>query len=112
MRKSIVMLLCIASPALAQLNRTAVSVQGSDLNTCAVSSPCRSFAAAYLQTNSGGEIVALDSGGFGTLNIYKSLKIIAAPGAYAGVAVPGGNGFWVAAGAADQGVGCGLAFHA
>jgi hypothetical protein len=113
MHKSLLVLFCIASPALAQLSRTAVSVSGSDLNTCAVSSPCRSFAAAYLQTTSGGEIVALDSGGYGTLNIYKSVMVVAAPGVYAGVTVPGGaNGFWIAAGTSDKVIVRGVTFNA
>jgi hypothetical protein len=102
-RRSVLILFLIASPALAQLNRSAVSVSGSDTNSCAVNSPCRSFAAAFAQTNSGGEIIALDSGGYGTLTINKSVKVVAAPGVYAGITVPGGgNGIYVAAGASDK----------
>src|SRR5882672_4162314 len=102
-RRSVLILILIASPALAQLNRSAVSVKGSDTNSCAVNSPCRSFTAALAQTNPGGEIIALDSGGYGTLTINQSVKVVAPPGVYAGITVPGGGyGIWVAAGANDR----------
>lgn len=99
MRKILILtVVLIATSATAQLNRTAVSVQGSDLNTCAVASPCRNFAAALQQTNPGGEIIALDSGGFGTVTVERSVTIAAAPGAYAGITVPaGGIGVWILA---------------
>jgi hypothetical protein len=91
-------LILFATSAFAQLNRTAVSVQGSDLNTCAVAFPCRNFAAALMQTNAGGEIIALDSGGFGTVTVNRSVTIAAAPGVYAGITVPSGAiGVWVLA---------------
>lgn len=92
----------LALPVHAQLNRTAVSVQGSDLNTCAVNSPCRNFSAAHAQTNPGGEIVVLDSGGFGTFTINKAISVVAAPGVYAGITVPSSHGISVSVGATDE----------
>jgi len=75
--------------------RTHVSNAGSDANTafsCDFAHPCRTFAAALAQTTPGGEILAVDSGGFGKLVIDRSVAIIAAPGAFAGIGVgAGGN---------------------
>jgi hypothetical protein len=82
----------IATPAQAQLNRTAVSVAGSDANDCAPATPCRSFARAMSQTNATGEILVLDSGGYGAVTIDRSVSILAAPGVYAGITAPSGNG--------------------
>jgi hypothetical protein len=88
---SLLIIAFIAVPAFAQLSRTAVSVQGNDLNSCAVAAPCRTLAVALGQTNAGGEIIVLDSGGFGTVAIYKSVSVIAAPGAYAGITMTAGG---------------------
>jgi hypothetical protein len=71
----------LASPALASAARTFVSGGGSDGNTganCPQGSPCRSFSAAYSVTSSGGEIIALDSAGYGTLTITGPVSIVGA----------------------------------
>jgi hypothetical protein len=81
-----------ALPAHAQLNRTAVSVVGNDANNCAPATPCRSFARAMSQTNANGEIIVLDSAGYGAFTIDRSVTIQAAPGIYAGVTAASGNG--------------------
>ena len=86
-------------PAAAQVQRSFVASYGSDANTatnCGFSAPCRGFAAAQGVTNSNGEIVAIDSAGFGPLTITKSISVVAAPGAYAGISVAGGNAVTVA----------------
>jgi len=80
----------------AQLNRTAVSFTGDDLNNCAPATPCRSFARAMSQTNASGEILVLDSAGYGPFTIDRSVTIQAAPGVYAGVTAPSGNGITLA----------------
>jgi hypothetical protein len=74
--------------ARAQLNRAAVSVKGLDTNPCTPASPCRSFGQALSQTNAGGEIIAIDSGGYGPVAIDRSVSLEAAPGIYAGITVP------------------------
>ena len=48
--------------------RTFVASTGDDGDPCSLSLPCRSFAAAILQTNAGGEVVVLDSGGYGRID--------------------------------------------
>jgi hypothetical protein len=92
-------LLC--SAALAQNNRSAVSVNGSDANPCTTIAPCRSFTAALAHTNAGGEVIAFDSGGYGSFTIGKSVSVIGAPGIHAALTVTSGNGIEVAAGASD-----------
>jgi len=74
-----------APPALAGVGRTFVAHDGLDGNTatnCAETSPCQTFAAAYTVTNPGGEIVALDSAGYGPLTITNSVSIIAVQRAF------------------------------
>ena len=59
----------------AQATRTWVSGIGDDQNSCSRSQPCRTFAGALSKTNSGGEITAIDAGGFGTVIITKAITI-------------------------------------
>jgi hypothetical protein len=59
--------------------------------SCSVTSPCRSFASAIDSTNPGGEVIVLDSAGYGPVSIHRSVSIIAPPGVYAGVTVPAGG---------------------
>jgi hypothetical protein len=84
-----------ASDAAAQSQRTFVSPYGSDANTCALAVPCRTFARAITQTLANGEIVALESGGFGSVDIPQSVSIIAPDGVYAGVTVAAAPGYGV-----------------
>jgi hypothetical protein len=67
------------------LQRTFVSANGNDANSCALTAPCRGFARAMSQTSAGGEIVVLDSAGYGAFTIDRSVSVIAPPGVYAGI---------------------------
>jgi hypothetical protein len=78
-----------ASPA---AQRTFVASTGLDANPCSISAPCRSFCAAVAHTDINGEIIVLDSAGYGAVTITKSVSIIAPPGVYAGISVFSGNG--------------------
>src|SRR6266550_2384921 len=82
----------LAAPASAQNNRSAVSINGSDLNPCTPASPCRSFTTALAHTNSGGEVIALDSGGYGPFSVTQDVTVAGAPGVYAALTVSSGNG--------------------
>jgi hypothetical protein len=98
--------LLYAAPAQAQFvsaNRTFVSGTGSDSNPCTNTQPCRSFAGAQLLTNPGGEIIALDPGGYGAVTITKSLSIINNGVGEVGITVAGGStsAITVSAGASD-----------
>jgi hypothetical protein len=81
----------VACPAVGA-PRTFVASYGVDSNPCVVTAPCRTFTAALALTSVGGEIVALDSAGYGTVVIGQSVSIVSAPGAYAGISVFSGNG--------------------
>lgn len=64
-----------ATTANAQATRTWVSGVGDDVNPCSRTAPCKTFAGAISKTATGGEISVLDPGGFGTLNITKSITV-------------------------------------
>ena len=81
--------------ALATAQRTFVASTGVDTNTCSITSPCRGFAAAVAQTTSGGEVIVLDSAGYGPVSITKSISLIAPVGVYAGVTVFAGDGITI-----------------
>lgn len=71
--------------------RAFVSSHGSDANVCSLALPCRGFAAAIAQTISGGEVVVLDSAGYGAVTINQSVTISAPTGVYAGISVLNGQ---------------------
>ena len=85
----------------AQATRTWVSGVGDDANPCSRTAPCKTFAGAISKTAPGGEIDALDPGGFGALTITKSITLDGGGGQVASVLVAGTNGIVVAASATD-----------
>jgi hypothetical protein len=89
----------VSTSAFALAQRTFVSTTGSDAAACSLVAPCRSFAAALAQTATGGEVIVLDSGGYGAVSISKDVSIIAPRGVYAGITVsatsPNATGFTV-----------------
>jgi len=68
-------ILTVSSGVQAQATRTWVSGVGDDVNPCSRTAPCKTFAGAISKTAAGGEIDALDPGGFGALTITKSITI-------------------------------------
>jgi hypothetical protein len=83
------------------IHRTFVSTSGSDSNPGTEASPCRSFQAALAETTPGGEVVALDSGDYEPFFIDKAVTVAAAPGVYAAISVPSGDGIYIRAGGSD-----------
>jgi hypothetical protein len=70
-----------AAPANAQTAiRTYVSITGNDTNPCSLTAPCRHFQAAANATAAGGEVDALDPGGYGSLIISQPLPFRARAG--------------------------------
>jgi Right handed beta helix region len=73
------------------VQRTHVSaVIGDDANTatgCTPVAPCRTFQAAMGVTDVNGEVVVLDSGGYGEVVVNQSVSLIAPPGVFGGIAV-------------------------
>jgi hypothetical protein len=100
LRLSFVTVLFIGSaPALgATAQRTFVASTGNDAHPCTLPSPCRGFSAAIAQTSPGGEVIVLDSAGYGPATIAKPVSIVAPAGIYAGVTVTGLGGLTVNAG--------------
>jgi len=93
-----VLLLALLAPATAlatTAQRTFVASNGSDVHPCSLSQPCRSFAAAIAKTSSDGEVIVLDSAGYGPVTITQSVSITAPAGIYAGVTVTSGEGIAV-----------------
>jgi hypothetical protein len=84
----------------AQATRTWVSGVGDDANPCSRTAPCKTFAGAISKTAAGGEINALDPGGYGAVTITKAITIDGG-GTLASVLNSGTNGIIVAAGAGD-----------
>jgi hypothetical protein len=90
----IVSALCVlgASVPVSAAQRTFVSGSGVDSNPCTLTLPCRSFATAIGQTASGGEVIVLDSAGYGPVAITQSVSIIAPAGLYGGISILPGIG--------------------
>jgi hypothetical protein len=87
-------------PAHAQATRTWISGVGDDANPCSRTAPCKTFAGAISKTSTGGEIDALDPGGFGALTITKSITLDGGGGQVASVLTTGTPGITInAAGA-------------
>jgi hypothetical protein len=80
----VLVLSAIASAASAQ-QRVFVSVLGNDMNVCTAASPCRSFAHAMTVVIANGEILAIDSGGFGPVTVTQSVSIVAPTGVEASI---------------------------
>ncbi len=91
----------MTSAAQAQATRTWVSGVGDDVNPCSRTAPCKTFAGAISKTAAGGEIDALDPGGFGTLTITKAITIDGGGGEVASVLASGTVGFTINAGTND-----------
>jgi len=81
----------VVSTAHAQATRTWVSGVGDDANPCSRTAPCKTFAGAISKTANGGEIDALDPGGFGAVTITKSITIDG-NGTFASILAAGTNG--------------------
>ena len=85
-----------------QVPRTWVSEFGTDSGNCPRSAPCHTFNYAMTQTIAGGEVVALDSGGFGPTTITKSISLIGDYGIFAGISPVVLQGITIAAGNTDR----------
>jgi len=103
-----VSLLIITSAAATQATvlRAFVSSTGNDANAatnCAQTAPCKTFAGAFPTVTPGGELIALDTAGYGPLtNINKAITVAAIPGATAFVIVATGtDGFTINGAASD-----------
>jgi hypothetical protein len=96
----------------AQTFRTFVSTTGNDNNPCSITEPCRHFQAAVDVTPAGGEVDALDPGGYSAVTISQAITIegqgwsyIAPPTAGNGITITASSGNVVIRGLSINGVG-------
>jgi hypothetical protein len=78
---SAVAAIAFSTAAFGQATRTWVSGVGNDANPCSRTAPCKTWAGAISKTAEGGEIDALDPGGFGTITIGKAMTLDGTHGA-------------------------------
>lgn len=90
----------MAPAAMAQATRTWVSGVGDDANPCSRTAPCKTFAGAISKTAAGGEISALDPGGFGGVTITKAITLNG-DGNLTSILVAGTPGITINAGPSD-----------
>jgi hypothetical protein len=88
-------LIGVAHDVGATAQRTFVASNGNDAHPCTIALPCRSFSAAVANTSTHGEVVVLDSAGYGSVTITKSVSIVAPAGVYAGISPTSGPGVTV-----------------
>jgi hypothetical protein len=93
--------LAFGTIASAQASRTWISGVGDDANPCSRTAPCKTFAGAISKTAAGGEIDALDPGGFGAVTITKSITLDGGSGIVASILASGSNGIVISAAATD-----------
>src|SRR5215470_559148 len=100
-------LFAMAASAAPAAPRTFVASYGieppANVTPCALKTPCRTFNSAISMTDPGGEVVILDTAGYGPMTIDKAIKIVAPAGVYGGISVTaGGNGVTINAGDNDN----------
>ena len=90
--------LLLSATAHAQAFRTYVASNGLDTNPCTLQQPCRLIPAALNAVASGGEIWMLNSANYNsaTVNVNKSVTILAVPGALGSVVATGGPAISIA----------------
>src|SRR5215472_13571454 len=76
-----------SAPAYARA-RVFVASYGDDANPCTFGSPCKTFQHAHDVVDAGGEVTAIDSAGFGPINITKAVTITSPDGVEAGIVPP------------------------
>ncbi len=94
--------LSLATVASAQATRTWVSGVGDDVNPCSRTAPCKTWAGAISKTAPGGEIDALDPGGFGAVTITKGMTLDGGGGIVASTLNSGTTGILVNAANTDK----------
>src|SRR5438477_13114112 len=91
-----------STAAHAQATRTWVSGVGDDATPCSRTAPCKTFAGAISKTAAGGEIDALDPGGYGAVTITKAITLDGGGGQVASILVAGTNAIVISAALNDH----------
>jgi hypothetical protein len=93
------LLLIAVAADVSAAQRTFVSAaNGDDANPCTRALPCRSFTAALLLTDADGEVIAVDSGGYGAVVLTQPASIISPAGVHAAITASSGNAITINAG--------------
>lgn len=92
---AVLLALSTSDAVLALAQRTFVASSGSDTWPCTRPQPCRSFAMAISNTTDRGEVIVLDSAGYGPFTVAQSVSVVAPAGIYGGVTVTSGSGVTV-----------------
>jgi hypothetical protein len=74
--------------------RAFISTTGTDAGTCTVAAPCRTIAFALTQLADNGELVFLNSGGYGPATITQGVTL-SAEGVHASISAPTGSGLTI-----------------
>ena len=88
----------VVTATAASLARAFVASFGSDTNACSLAHPCRSLTSAMAVTSPGGEVIIVDSAGYGPIVDQQAALRHCSPGVYAGISVASGTGIVVNAG--------------
>jgi hypothetical protein len=90
--------LLLPAAAHAQLFRSYLARGGNDANPCTLPDPCRLLPAALAAVADGGEVWMLDSANYNatTVNVAKSVTILAVPGALGSVVAASGPAISIA----------------
>lgn len=91
----------VSSPGLAQSTKIFLASTGVDTNDGSRASPKRTLQAGHDAVAAGGEVVILDTAGYGPVTITKSVGVIVPPGVNGFITVTSGNGVTINAGAGD-----------
>jgi hypothetical protein len=91
-----------ATTAVPSQQRTFVSGTGNDTNPCTRTAPCRNFQRAIDETLTGGEVIVLDSAGYGPVTITRGVHLISPAGVYAGITAFSGAAITVHTPATDK----------
>ena len=99
----VVLAVAWAPSALGLANRVFVSARsGNDANSCDnVNTPCKTFVGAVAELNPDGEVIVLDSGGYGSVTITQGVTIEAPAGVTAFIHPSSGDAITIDAGASD-----------
>jgi hypothetical protein len=99
----VVALAALPSVATGQVSRAFASARmGNDQNSCGnILTPCQTLQGAVDQVAAGGEVIILDTGGYGPVTIVRAVTIEAPTGVEAFIHPPSGAAVVVLAGASD-----------
>src|SRR4051812_2538260 len=102
--RALILSLVVGGAAVAQAAPAKIFVAsyGNDANSGSPTSPKRAFQAAHDALATGGQIVVLDTAGYGAFTITKSLSVTVPPGVNGFVTVSSGNGVKIDAGASAR----------